>query len=182
MLYDTVEEFKDEIDVRWCLVGKLLSDRPADFDVVRNMMAGLCRPGKELYVKELESNLYLFQFFHEVDIQRVLEGTPWIINKIPLIIERLKEGENPRTLALNTMVIWVQVYDLKPGCMSDRVLKKVGAYIGTYVSSCLKNFTSMWRDCLRVRVLIDISKPLKKCTKIHRNNDMFGANLNMKEF
>lgn len=76
VVYENVEDVTDEIDVRWCLVGKLLSDRPVDFEVLRNMMAALWRPGRGMYVKELGTNLFLFQFFHEVDIQRAMEGSP----------------------------------------------------------------------------------------------------------
>lgn len=157
--------------------GKLLSERPADFEAVRNVMAALWRPGKGVFVKELDINRYLFQFFHEVDIQRVIEGAPWTFNKIPLIIERLRQGENPRTLSLNTLEIWVQVYDLKVGFMSEKVLKAAGDYIGTFVSSCTKNFTGIWRDYLRVRVRVNIDKPLKRRMKIYRNKEeWFWAN------
>lgn len=155
----------------WCLVGKLLSDKPADFEALRNVIAALWRPGKGMFVKELDINRYLFQFFHEVDIQRAIEGSPWTFNKIPLVIERLKYGENPRTLALNTMEIWVQVYDLKVGFMSEKVLKAIGNYIGKYSSSCPKNFTGVWREYLRVRVLINVDKPLKRGMKIYRNKE-----------
>uniref|UniRef100_A0A803P5H9 Zinc knuckle CX2CX4HX4C domain-containing protein n=1 Tax=Cannabis sativa TaxID=3483 RepID=A0A803P5H9_CANSA len=130
-----------------------------------------------MYVKELETNKYLFQFFHEVDIGRVLDGTPWTFNKSPLIVERLKEGENPRNKALNTMEIWVQVYNLEVGFRSDRVLQGVGAYIGQYVSSCPKNFAGIWRDYFRVRVLINVEKPLKRRMRIYKNKvEWFWAN------
>lgn len=76
ILFDESEELHDEVDTQWCLIGKLLSDRPVDFEAVRNVMATLWRPGKGMFVKELDINRYLFQFFHEVDIQRDIEGTP----------------------------------------------------------------------------------------------------------
>lgn len=171
VLFDETEVLRDEVDARWCLVGRVLSDRPVDFDALRNVMAALWRPGKGLFVKDLGDNKYLFQFFHEVDIQRVIEGSPWTFNKVPLVIERLKQGENPRTLMLNKMEIWVQLYDLKVGFMSERVLKATGDYIGTFVASCQKNFTGIWRDYLRVRVLIDIDKPLKRRMKIQRSKE-----------
>lgn len=173
ILFEETERLDDEVDARWCLVGKLLSDRPADFDALRNMMETLWRPGKGMFVKELDINRYLFQFFHEVDIQRVMEGSPWTFNKTPLLIERLQEGVNPRTLALNTMKIWVQVYDLKVGYMSEKVLKAAGDYIGKFVSSCPKNFTGIWRDYLRVRVLINMDKPLKRRMKISRSKEQW---------
>lgn len=171
VLFDESEVLKDEVDARWCLVGRLLSDRPVDFDALRNVMASLWRPGKGMFVKELDVNKYLFQFFHEVDIQRVMEGSPWTFNKVPLIIDRLKQGENPRAVTLNKMEIWVQVYDLKVGFMSEKVLIVIGNYIGEFVTSCSKNFTGIWRDYLRVRVQIDIDKPLKRRMKIQRTKD-----------
>ncbi|KAM6561714.1 hypothetical protein CsatA_030953 [Cannabis sativa] len=169
LLFDQEEVLVDEFDGRWCLVGKLLSDRPADFDSLRNVMASLWRPGKGMYVKELETNRFLFQFFHEVDIGRVLEGTPWTFNKSLLLVERIQGGENPRTKSLNSMEIWVQVYNLEIGFRSDRVLQGVGAYIGKYVSSCPKNFAGIWRDYFRVRVQINVEKPLKRRMRIYKN-------------
>ncbi|XP_062089189.1 uncharacterized protein LOC133795749 [Humulus lupulus] len=153
-------------DARWCLVGKTVGDRAVDFESLRNVLAALWRPVKGMYVKELETNRYLFQFFHEIDISRVLEGTPWTFNRAPLILERLKEGDNPRMMPLNTMEIWVQVYNLRAGFMSDRVLKACGDFIGKFVSSCPKNYTGIWREYLRVRVCLNIEKPLKRRMKI----------------
>ncbi|KAM6542132.1 hypothetical protein CsatB_006579 [Cannabis sativa] len=177
VLFDNPSELEDEVDARWCLVGRLLTDRVSDFDTVRNVMASLWRPVKGMFVKELEFNRFLFQFFHELDINRVLEGTPWTFNKIPLIIQRLKLGENPRLVPLNTMEIWVQVYDLRVGFQSDRVLRACGDYIGQFVSSCPKNYSGIWREYLRVRVLINIDKPLKRRMKIYfTKEDYFWAN------
>lgn len=69
------------------------------------------------------------------------------------------------------MEIWVQVYDLKVGFMSERILKAARAYIGEFVSSRPKNFTGIWRDYLRVRVSINVDKQLKRRMKIVRRND-----------
>uniref|UniRef100_A0A803P497 Zinc knuckle CX2CX4HX4C domain-containing protein n=1 Tax=Cannabis sativa TaxID=3483 RepID=A0A803P497_CANSA len=136
----------------------------------------------ELQINEEEERGVLFDNItdleDEVDARcRVLEGTPWTFNKVPLIIQRLKVGENPRMVPLNTMEIWVQVYNLRVGFMSDRVLKACGAYIGKFVSSCLKNYTGIWREYLRVCFLINIDKPLKRRMKIYyTKEDFFWAN------
>lgn len=131
VLEDTAEDgARDAIDFRCCLVGKLLS--VADFDA---LMASLWRPGRGMFVKELDLYLFLFQFFHEVDIKRVMEGSPWTFNRIPLIIERLKPGDNPRAVELNKLEMWVQIHDLKFGFMLERVVKEVGNYLGKFVES-----------------------------------------------
>lgn len=75
------------------------------------------------------------------------------------------------------MEIWVQIHDLKPGFMSDKVVRDIGSYIGTYVSYCPTNFHGTWHDYLRVRVILNIDKPLKRRMKICRNKEeWFWAN------
>ncbi|XP_062100604.1 uncharacterized protein At4g02000-like [Humulus lupulus] len=176
LAFDETVENEVNFDARWCLVGKILYDRSTDYNSFRNVMASLWRAVKGMFVKELEINKYLFQFFHELDIKRVLEGSPWTFNHTLIILERLSLGENPRMVILNKLEIWVQVYDLKPGFMSDRILKACGAYMGQFVASCPKNYTGIWREYLRVRVKIDIEKPLKRRMKIFTSKtDFFWA-------
>lgn len=100
-----------------------------DFKALRNVMATLWRPVKGLFIKELEFNKYIFQFIHDLDISRVIEGTTWTFNNIPLIQERLQDGENSREIVLNTMAIKIQVYDLKIRYIFDKILTACGDYI-----------------------------------------------------
>lgn len=55
-------------------------------------------------------------------------------------MDRMKEGESPRNVNLNFMDLWVQIHDLKPGFMTEKIIKEVRNYIGTYVESCPTNF------------------------------------------
>lgn len=75
---------------------------------------------------------------------------------------RLKDGENPRSVDLNSMELWVQVHDLKPGFMSEKILKGIENYIGQHVSNCQTNFNGVWKEYLRIRVSINLNNPLKR--------------------
>uniref|UniRef100_A0A803P3Z9 CCHC-type domain-containing protein n=1 Tax=Cannabis sativa TaxID=3483 RepID=A0A803P3Z9_CANSA len=162
------EEFA--FDDRWCLVGKFLTGRTLDFDAMRHMMASLWQPGKGVYIRELDTNRYLFQFYHELDVQSVVDGSPWTFNKCPLVFHRLRKGEDPKVVQLHKMDFWVQLHDLKSGFMLERVVKSAGDYIGGYVKSDPKNFNGIWRDYLRVRATIDVNKPLKRRMKLCKEN------------
>lgn len=160
------EGVDNNIDTKLCLVGRFLVDGVIDFVAMKQTLAALWRPGRGVYIREVEPNIYLFQFYHEVDIKRVLEGSPWSFNRKALIISRMQDGDVPRGVSLNNIDLWVQVHDLRVGFMTERVLKEVGNYIGVFVESCSKNFHSIWKEYLRVRVSIDVTRPLKRRMKI----------------
>lgn len=71
------------------------------------------------------------------------------------------------------MDIWVQLHDMNAGFMSQRVMKDVGNYIGTFVESDSNNFTGVWREYLRVRVSISLDIPLKRRMKLRKNADQW---------
>ncbi|KAF4349769.1 hypothetical protein G4B88_029517 [Cannabis sativa] len=157
---DCIGEEEADFDYRWCLVGRLLSGKVSDFKIFQNIMADLWKPGKGITIKILDQNRFLFQFYHEIDIQRVIDGSPWTYDRKQLIIERLKQDENPRMVALNSLDMWVQIHELKSGFKTDWAIREAARYIGTLVTSDPNNFNGVWRDYLRVRV--KINAPLKR--------------------
>ena len=100
---------------RLCLIGKLLSERIHDFDALKIALASFWRPVKGMVARKLEPNRFLFQFFHEKDLNRVMEGSPWTFNKAPLLLERLQEEDDPWLMQVTHLEIWVQVYGLRVG-------------------------------------------------------------------
>lgn len=160
-----------EINPKLCMVGRFISEGRVDFMALQHTMAALWRPEKGVYMKELDTNLYLFHFYHEVDVKRVMEGCPWSFNRRALIMARMKEGKNPRSIELNTIDLWVQVYDLKIGVMSERVLKAIGDYIGRFVDSCPSNFKGVWREYMRIQVSVNLCVSLKRRMKLKMPGD-----------
>lgn len=151
-----------DIDTRWCLVERFLTEAAIDFQAMQHKLASLWRPGKGMYVKEPERNRYIFQFYHEVDIARVIEGSPWIFGQFHLVFERLKDGYDPRMISINKLDLWIQLHGMSTGFMSQKVVVDVGNYIRNFVESDSNNFVGVWRDYFRVKVTINLSKPLKE--------------------
>lgn len=59
------------------LIGTLLIDKVVKFNFLKETMATIWRPVKRMMPKEIATNLFIFQFFHEKDIRRVIEEGPW---------------------------------------------------------------------------------------------------------
>lgn len=66
------------------------------------------------------------------------------------------------------MELWVQVYDLKVGFITEKIITEIGNSNGKFVTSYPSNLTGVWRDCFRVRVAINVNKPLKRKRKIKK--------------
>ncbi|XP_074351653.1 uncharacterized protein LOC141690779 [Apium graveolens] len=169
LMYDEKSEELCEIDARWCLVGHFLTDSSIDFQAMQHKMTSPWRPGRRMYFKQLDVNRFIFQFYHEVDIKRVVDGSPWSFGRFLLVFERLKEGDNPRTLAINKLDIWVQLHGMSFGIMSLRLFKDVANYIGEFIESDANNFVGVWRKFLWVRVSVSLDKPLKWIIKIRKS-------------
>lgn len=88
-----------------------------------------------------------------------------------LLISRLQENINPRCVPLKTMDMWVQVYDMQPGFLSDKVLMEIENQIDIYVSSCLSNYKGVWREYIRIRVTMDVTKSLKRKMKVRKSGN-----------
>ncbi|MBA0789556.1 hypothetical protein Gotri_025506, partial [Gossypium trilobum] len=129
-------------------------------------MADIWHPIGGICITDLGEKWYLFQFFNEVDIARVLVGTPWFFNNHLLILKRITYGENSATLELNSTEFWVQVHDLPPGLMSEQLAKQLGNFCGGFIGYDSATLASGSKKYMRVRVCLDVVVSLKRKKKI----------------
>lgn len=132
---------------------------------MRDRMAGVWRPLGGLTIKEVEASLFIFHFYHQVDIQRVLKGGPWSFDKHLLILSTMHEGVLLSQLPLYAVPFWVQVHDLPPGFMSEAVGKSLAGCMGDLLEYDAKNSTGFWQSFMRLRILLDVRKPLLRTKK-----------------
>ncbi|KAL5774833.1 hypothetical protein ACOSP7_012390 [Xanthoceras sorbifolium] len=127
------------------LVGKLISNRKVNREAFKNTIASIWRVKREVSIESIGVNL-----------KRVLEGGSWSFDKNLLV---LKEAVGIRRVADVNFTLahfWVQIYNLPLASMN----KKMGEFLGGLIG-----------EFLRVRVLIDVLKPLKRGLRF-----MFGDN------
>lgn len=151
-----------EFDPNLCLIGKFITDRPINASIMEQTLAAVWRPVMRMYVKELEPNLFLFMFNHVLDLERIVEKGPWSFEQNLLVTTRMEQGMNPSAVDLHYADFWVQVYDIPCGFMSELVGKEIGKFLGTFIAADSNNFSGLWRSYMRIRVRIDVSKPLKR--------------------
>jgi 14-3-3 protein epsilon len=129
-------------------------------------MADLWKPVKGVTIKETKAGKFLFHFAHPLDMEAVLNGGPWSFDNNTLILEQVPLGMQIEQIPLTHVNMWVQVHDLPTGLMKERVGIPLANYIGTFVEYDKNNNTSFWRQYMRIRVRLDVRRPLTKDTKV----------------
>lgn len=161
-----------EKSFQFCLVGRCLTDSVVHFSSLRNTMADLWHPIGGICITDLGDKKYLFQFFHEVNIHRVLAGTRWFFNNHLLILQRLPMGENPATLALNFTEFWIQVHELPSGIMTKTMAKQFGNFCGKFLQYDTSILSLGLKQYMHIRVFLDVSAPLKRKKKLQIGKTM----------
>lgn len=163
-----IEEEVNKYDL--CLVGRLLTEKNINTRAMRTKIADVWKPSMGINIKELEQGIFLFQFYHKEDKQWVLKGGPWKFDNAMLVLESVSPGENPLKVQLWHLNIWIQIHDLPMGVMMESVGKQLGNFFGEFLEYDTKNNTSIWRECMRVRIRLDVRKALKRRKKIVRKD------------
>lgn len=83
------------------------------------------------------------------------------------MFHKLGDNEDPHLVQLNSMDIWVQIYDIPMGMISERIIQGIGNYVGEWVKT-EPMMNGAWKPYVRVRVTMDITKPLKRRMKLTR--------------
>lgn len=175
------EEEEDEILVAnseiveqkptYMLVGKFLTEKNVNFQAMQNLLASLWRPREGMEVYEMGDQKYSFIFYHQLDVQKVLDGGPWSFEQAMLVLHQVGIGEDPVGVMLQDMEMWVQIYDMPIGFVSETILKSIGAALGKYVKVEPGTFERGWKPYIRIRVALNVGKPLKRRMKIKREGN-----------
>jgi 14-3-3 protein epsilon len=112
-----------------------------------------------------EPGLFLFQFYHKVDKDRVLNGGPWHFENHMLVLHEVKEGYLFNQIPLNHVDMWVQIHHLPAGFMTQRIGEQMRNVIGKFIQYDASN-NGFWRTYIRIRVRLGVRIPIKKELKV----------------
>ncbi|XP_019163526.1 PREDICTED: uncharacterized protein At4g02000-like [Ipomoea nil] len=152
------------------LVGRFLTDRPIKFDHMQQVLASVWRPVMVMRVLPIADDLFLFQFPHLKDLQRVLDDGPWSFENHTLVCSMVTAESRSEEVALNNMAIWIQIHDLPSIYASADFIERIGNYVGNFLKADPLNFGGSWRSFFRIRVRLDVSVPLKSRMKMYRKD------------
>jgi hypothetical protein len=145
-----------------CLVGKLWSGKRVNREAFQTQLSRIWRLVGTVVFKDLQDNLWLFEFTEEEDKYRVLAGRPWSFDRHILVLNEFDGQCPPSQMAFLHSPMWIQVHDMPLLCMTKSIGAKIGASLGVLEDVDVAGDGVGWGRCLRLRVSIDLSKPLER--------------------
>ncbi|XP_021802783.1 uncharacterized protein LOC110746864, partial [Prunus avium] len=144
------------------LVGKVLSSKPVNKGAFINVIKGLWRPKAMVEIVSIRDDRFLFAFSNASDVRRILEGGPWTFGRDLLALAEVPDLAVPALIPLQTQAFWVRIHGLPAQFLTRIMGEELGGTMGTVLTVNCDRHGICMGDYLRVRVVLDISLPLRR--------------------
>ncbi|TXG56744.1 hypothetical protein EZV62_018057 [Acer yangbiense] len=124
-------------DVDHCLVGKVLSGKRVNREAFNN----------------------------PEDRNQIWRRGPWHFDRSLIVLVKPEGTGDISQLSFDIAEFWVQIHDIPIMCMNRRMAKWLAEQIGRVIEIPIES-RECWGKFLRVKVSIDISKPLKRWLRL----------------
>lgn len=174
IVYDEEEEEPVQIDggneviddaISLCLLGKLWTDRPYNTYGLMETMKKLWSPSKGMICRDMGANMISFQFHSKRDMDRVLGMEPWHFNKHILVLNKISNDIQPSMMKFSRTPFWMRLYDVPMRGRGEATIRQIGGRFGEVVEIDETTTNGIARS-IRVKILLDLDKPLKRGTKV----------------
>lgn len=153
------------------LVGKILSHRLINRDGLRSAVQKMWRTMNEVKVESLGGNRFIFQFHSEIAKRRILLNGPWHFDKSLIVLVEPKGVGDVSQISFTNASFWIQIHNIPILCMN----RETESYLGSLLRRVEDVDSGETGDCLgkflRVRVNLDITKPLRRVLRVKFNTE-----------
>ncbi len=110
--------------------------------------------------QDLGNNMMVFIFEDDSNLERVLQSEPWMYDKHLVSFQRVEADTSIAEMECRWVLFWIQIHNLPVQRMNHDTAMALGRTLGV-VEKVVESEEGKGREgCMRVRVKLDISKPL----------------------
>lgn len=155
---------EDGNNIDLMLIGRLLTEKSYNVEAFKRTMTKIWAPAHGLAIRVLSPNLYALQFFHWKDKEKVLIERPWCFDNVLILLKEIEGDEQPEQVKITHSPFWVRIKNLPFNCRSDEDAKALMKSMGDVLE--LEEDKLGIGRYRRVKVLLDVRKPLRRFQKI----------------
>ncbi|XP_051201869.1 uncharacterized protein [Lolium perenne] len=118
-------------------------------------------------IRPVGENVFILQLSCLGDWNMAMLEGPWIFHQQGVMLEPYDGIADPKSVVLNRIHAWVQVRGIPPLFRKDGIVREMAACIGEVLSVDLYALGESGTSFVRVRVKLDIRKPLTRVVGLH---------------
>ncbi|XP_042958197.1 uncharacterized protein LOC122293793 [Carya illinoinensis] len=143
-----------------CIVGRAMTEKGINSEAFRITMSQIWRLEGWVRFKELGDQCFLIEFQTLADKEKIFSGHPWFFDRHLLTLLEVDGIDSISELHFAYEPFWVQLHNLPLATMTEELGEQFTASIGHVIRVDIEADGRAWERCLRVRVVVDIHKPL----------------------
>ncbi|XP_042973000.1 uncharacterized protein LOC122304802 [Carya illinoinensis] len=148
------------------LMVRLLTERYFNREAFKQTMQRIWRPTKSVKFRDLTLGMMLVEFDDPRDKIRVLHGGPWTFNKKLVLTMKFEGHLQVHEVSMTIADFCVRIHDLPLIACNEYVGKLIGDTLVKVIEVDVDYDDLAWGEYMRVRLALDITKPLLRRKKI----------------
>lgn len=162
---DQIKEVENKLQN--ALVCKILTSKVVNVEVFRTIMPAIWNSQEEVRIQNVDFNINLCIFKTPKDKQVVVENGPWFFDNRLLLFQQPPRGTSKFIdIDFQYASFWVHFHRLPMACFSWKMAIALGSLVGRFEKVDTDDEGMCWGRTLRVRVSIDVKKPLRRVVKL----------------
>jgi hypothetical protein len=155
------EHIEDGVNLcRNTLIGKILSNKTILKSILQNNLQGIWGNPKGLSITEIEGGYVHISMNLEKDIQRIINGNPWLIRNSWFLVHPWDRKINPNNIDFLHVPAWIQIWGLPIHCKTANMGQHLGTQLGKVEESALYDYPQKAR-IVKIKVWINIEEPIR---------------------
>jgi len=143
-------------------IGKVLADRPVHTEALEQTLGKVWCPLHGIGCKDLGSNHFLFTYNQPSGKKRAIDDGPWLFGKDLIVVVDFDGRKRLEDIMFNNIPIWIRVSGIPLGMMNKETGEMIGNEVGVFVDMDLEEDGSAVGQYLRIKVRLNITKPLMR--------------------
>ena len=108
----------------------------------------------------------MVEFRDRRDKKKIMEMQPWSYEKRLIILQEFEGEQTPKEVVLKWTPFWIQIHNLPLKSRTKETGYSISATIGEVVKVDVVENGVQWGKCLRVRVMVDVTRRLIRGKRI----------------
>ena len=145
---------------RFLAVGIFLSIIAVSSRTLIDNMKKLWKIRGHLNMNQLQDRRFMLEFSQEGDFLHVTKGGPWRFHNDAVLVDELKEGDDPELVKFTYIPIWAQFRNIPFYLLSKELARDLGKRIGQFISIDNNARGDICAKFIRARVRLPIDQAL----------------------